>query len=145
MRNVLFAALAASVLHAGGFFITLGNPSAHPETKTTNAVLIARLTGCHEPEKATLTGTAEGIVHGKRQSIPLSLVALSAPGTYAVLQQWPEEGDWIVRLEGYYPEMKAKTGVIVKVKGNTFERAGAKFVTHAPTAGEVDSLLGITE
>ena len=45
----------------------------------------------------TIRGTAEGIVDGQRHSIPLQLTRVkSAIGTYALTQQWPSEGNWVL-------------------------------------------------
>src|ERR1044071_5415457 len=100
MRKTLLIAMTAFAgqLLAGGFYLTLGNPEANPEAKKANAVLVLRMDGCHEPEKATVTATATGVVDGKRQTIPLQLTRLSAPGTYALTQQWPKQGKWVLAL-----------------------------------------------
>lgn len=143
MRKTLVVAIAAVAAYAGGFYIELGTPSANTEAKAKNAVLIARLTGCHEAEKAKIEGTAEGMVNGKRESIPLKFVPLSIAGMYAVERQWPAEGTWIVRLVG--TDAGRHTSVLFKVKGDAFERGGAKFVQRAPTIAEVDDMLKRTE
>jgi hypothetical protein len=146
MRKSLTVLIAAAAAYAGGFYLELGNPSANSEAKSMSAVLVARLTGCHEPEKATIEGSAEGLVSGKRQSIPLKLTTLTTPGMYAVTQQWPNEGNWVVRLVATQVDGKTKTSVVVRVNGNSFERAGAKYMTlRVPTSAEVDQMLGISE
>lgn len=133
--------VAIAPLLAGGFFIELGNPSASSDIKAKNAVIVARLTGCHEPEKGALEATAEGIVDGKRQSVPLKVSVLSAPGTFAISQQWPDEGNWIVKLVAKHPVFPDGTSALVRVKGSTFERVGAKWVMRAPTTEEVEQVL----
>ena len=146
MRKSLTILIAAAAAYAGGFYLELGSPSANNEAKSMNAALVARLTGCHEPEKATIEGSAEGLVSGKRQSIPLKLTTLTTPGMYAVTQQWPNEGNWVVRLVATQVDGKTKTSVVVRVNGNSFERAGAKYMTlRVPTSAEVDQMLGISE
>lgn len=145
MRKTLTILIAAAA-YAGGFYLELGNPSANKEAKSMDAVLVARLTGCHEPEKATIEGTAEGLVSGKRQSIPLKVTSLTVPGMYAVTQQWPNEGTWIVRLVGTQVDGTTKTSVMVRVNGSSFERAGAKYITlRVPSAAEVDQMLTRSE
>src|SRR4051812_14124235 len=102
MRKTILITMAALAgqLFAGGFFLTLGNPEANPEAKKVNAVLVVRADGCHDAAKAQVTATATGVVNGKRQSIPLQLTKLSQPGTYALAQQWPKEGKWVIALSG---------------------------------------------
>jgi hypothetical protein len=102
MRKTLLVAMAALAgqLFAGGFYLTLGNPEANPEAKKANAVLVVRADGCHEPEKAKVSGTAWGVVDGKPQTVRLQLTKLSAPGTYAITQQWPNKGKWVIELHG---------------------------------------------
>lgn len=93
------ASVLAGQLFAGGFFLTLGNPSASPQARQLNAVLTVKATGCHDPATAKLTATAIGTVDGQRREIPLHVDKLDAPGTFAVSRQWPDEGKWVIRLE----------------------------------------------
>src|SRR5437764_533120 len=105
MRKSITALSAAAIvlaiavpLLAGGFFVVLGNPDANPQAKALNAVLTIKAAGCHQPENATMTGTATGVVKGQRQTITLKVIALSEPGMYAVTQQWPAEGRWVLQF-----------------------------------------------
>lgn len=50
------------------------------------------------PSARDLTGTAEGIVNGQRQSVALRLDATSQPGVFAVRRQWPTEGSWMLKI-----------------------------------------------
>lgn len=50
------------------------------------------------PTARDLTGTAEGIVNGQRQSVALHLDATSEPGVFAVRRQWPTEGAWMLKI-----------------------------------------------
>jgi hypothetical protein len=45
-----------------------------------------------------VTGSAEGIVDGKRQSIPLRFDGTSQPNAFALRRQWPTDGPWILRI-----------------------------------------------
>ena len=107
IRNLLVAAAIAALaipLIAGGLFVLLGNPESSPEAHAKKAVLTLKLAGCHEPEKATITGTAIGISDGRRISIPIPIAPLSTPGMYAVAQQWPSEGRWVLQFVGRHDE-----------------------------------------
>src|SRR5579863_7467344 len=88
----------AGQLSAGGFFLQLGNPEANAEARAHHAVLTVKAGGCHDPATAQLTATAIGMVDGHRQSIPLTVTRLSEPGTFALSQQWPGEGRWVIEL-----------------------------------------------
>ena len=135
VRFVLFA--AAAPLFAGGFYLDLGSPSASKDPKAHGAVMIARLSGCHEAEKGALRATAEGIVNGKRHTIPLKTVALDAPGAYAITRQWPAEGKWVVVLSGTHPSFSTPTETAVPVEGDTYSRAGVRSDNQKALAGAV--------
>src|SRR4051812_16539932 len=90
----------AGQLFAGGFYLTLGNPEASPLARKLNAVLTIQATGCHEPATAAITATAIGVVKGERREIPLKLEKMPTPGMYALTQQWPKEGRWVIKLTG---------------------------------------------
>jgi hypothetical protein len=93
----------ASAASAGGFGLMARRASGDPNPKVKGAALLVQADGCHGPG-ATVTATAEGIVHGRRRSIPLRLtkVATDPAGvvTYAVRRQWPAAGAWVVSLTG---------------------------------------------
>lgn len=135
---LLFLSLPAM---AGGFYIELANPSASKDAGAQNAFLVARLTGCHQPERGNLRATAEGIVNGKRQTIPVEVSTLAKTGMFAVQQSWPSEGQWILHLTATHPDVDATTTTLVKVNGKTFERKGAKHVMRAATPAEVSAFL----
>ena len=105
MRNVRRRTMPAAVvalvgqLWAGGFYLQMGNPEASPEAKKLNAVLTIKAAGCIDPALAKVTASAIGMVNGERREIPLKLQALSTPGMFALTQQWPKEGRWVIRVE----------------------------------------------
>jgi len=85
---------------AGGFQLAIeAPPQSDPELK--NAAMLVRTFGCHQPSDANVTATAEGLVAGKRQSVKLDLMPTSK-GVYAINQQWPTEGHWVVAITGLY-------------------------------------------
>jgi hypothetical protein len=45
-----------------------------------------------------VTGTAYGLVDGKRQTVPLEFNATSRPGVLSVRRSWPAEGAWVLRV-----------------------------------------------
>jgi len=141
MRKTLLVAVAAVAgqLFAGGFFLQLGNPEANTEAKKANAVLVIQATGCHDPATATLTATAFGVVNGKRQSIPLQVTKLSGAGEFALTQQWPKEGKWVIELVGRNGEQFTNT--LVAAGSNGLDRLHAKYDMKAFSKGDVESML----
>jgi len=132
-------AAMAGQLFAGGFYLQLGNPEAHAEAKKAGAVLMIRATGCHDPATATLTATAVGVVDGKRQSIPLKLTKLSGAGEFALTQQWPKEGKWVIELVARNGEQFTNT--LVKAGPNGIDRLHDKADIKPFSQADVDSLL----
>jgi hypothetical protein len=94
---ILGAAMCATVaaVFAGGFFLTVHGPG-----DIKDAVLTVQAEGCQDYSQASITGRAEGIVDGKRQSVAVDLTPTSKPGVYAVRKQWPAEGKWVLVLSG---------------------------------------------
>ena len=136
--TAISAALTGQAL-AGGFYLTLGQPSASSDPKAKSAILTVRPDGCHEPAKAVVSGMAVGIVNGKRQTVPLTLVPLTQPATYALMREWGAEGTWVLSLvatlDGH------ATSAVVPIGAKGFERASVKYFRRAPTQGEIESAL----
>ena len=141
--TLLAAIVAISLpLFAGALMLEVGNPVANPEALGKHAVLLVRTTACHSPEKTSLTATAEGVIDGKRRSIPLKLIPLSMRGTFAVTREWPSSGIWGVKFVARNPEYQDyATGVLVRFDGNSAEWASVKHYSHAPSGEDVDGML----
>ncbi len=83
---------------AGPPWISLEIP-ANPLDPTTRGAALAIHTFHHErPVGFPVTGTAEGLVNGQRRTIELEFTETSRPGVYALKQQWPTEGDWLLAI-----------------------------------------------
>ena|SRR5690242_6265729 len=143
MRNVIRFAMPAVVLAgqllAGGFYLQLGNPDASEEARKANAVLTIKATGCHDPATATLTARAVGTVNGKRQTIPLQVTKLSETGMFALSQQWPNEGKWVIELVGRNGEQFTNTLVSAGPAG--IDRLHAKWDMKAFPPAAVEAML----
>jgi len=146
MRNgnaIRFAAGAvlalAAQLYAGGFFLQAAKPET-PEALKAGAVLTATVVGCHDPAEATVTAAAIGYVNGQRRTIPLKLSALSAPGTFAISQQWPKDGRWVIQISGRVKQGEV-TNTLVKAGPSGIDYGSGKAEMRAFTAQEVDALL----
>ena len=74
--TILFTALLmladATSVFAGGFQLAVEAPDAS-KTSLKDAALIVRTFGCFQPADANVTVTAEGVVNGRRQSLPVEL------------------------------------------------------------------------
>jgi hypothetical protein len=132
-------AAATLPLLAGGLFVMLGNPDASPEARSHNAVLTLKLAGCHEPEKASLSGSAISVIDGKRQTLPLKLIPLSEPGMYAVTHQWPEQGRWVLQFVA--TDHGRVTSTLVTAGPGGIDRQGAKMAMRQPAEEDIAALL----
>lgn len=140
----LIALAAAVSLVAGGFALQLGKPSANPEAQAKNAVLVVRGYACAAPEKTTVSAMAEGVVNGKRESIPLKLIPLSGESTYALTRQWPSGGKWVITVVEANPRFNSRPSAIVKMDGDTVDWAGITRFTEPPSAQQVEAALNTT-
>jgi hypothetical protein len=71
------------------------------------------------------------------------VIRLSKPDTFAIAREWPQSGEWVVKIVATNPEYKYyATSVLVPVGSSSFNWAGVKHYSHAPTNAEVDAALG---
>jgi hypothetical protein len=129
----------AGQLFAGGFWLQLGNPDASAEARHVNAVVTIKATGCHDPAAAKVTATAIGMVDGQRRSIALKLDKLSEPGSYALSQQWPKEGKWVIELVGRNDQQFTNTLLTAGPQG--VDRLHAKADMKEFRPADVEALL----
>src|SRR5690349_10703043 len=115
----------AALVLAAGFTFTIGSPVASQDYQAKAAAFVFRTEGCAEPAKAQISGTAEGLVKGARRSVVLKVTAMTKPGVYAVYQNWPPEGEWVVNLKGTCTDVSA--GAIVPIGPKGFIRESSKF------------------
>jgi len=137
--TVMALALAAPVM-AGSLWLEFGNPSASSDPKAKDALAVVRATGCHEPEKAVYTATAEGKVEGKRKSIPLQVLKLDAPGLHAIKGNLPKEGTWVISVASTL-DGKFLASAILPVSAKGVERTLAKTLYHPLSDEEVAQAL----
>lgn len=142
--GAVIALCAAMSLMAGGFALQLGKPSTNPEAQAKNAVLVVRGYACVAPEKTTVSASAEGIVNGKHQSIPLKLIPLSGESTYALTRQWPTEGKWVITLVEANPRFDLRLSAIVKIDGDAIDWAGITRFSKPPSTEQVEAALNAT-
>ena len=141
--------LVVAAVAPGGFEVSVEIPSSTSNLK--NAQLIVRAVGCHEPAKANISATAEGIVNGKRQSIKLKMRPVSA-GVYGIERQWPSRGAWAIAITGSYRgqirsaivPVGADGVVATKTAGGTSEPALVKVRGKMPKA-TIEAVLASAE
>ena len=96
MKTLLaaLALLAATVApaHAGGMRGTIEGPAKDGVTYTVRAL------DC--PPEVTLKPwlCADGLADGKLYSFRLTLEPTDEPGVYTFKREWPQRGDWMLRL-----------------------------------------------
>lgn len=124
---LLFVTCVAATM-AGGFELRVEVPRAG--TSFSDAALLVQAYGCHQPSKATVTGTAEGLVNGARQSVPLTLEKVG-DGVWAVDAQWPTEGAWVLAFSGAYRDRHSSVLVEVGSDGKVaLQETGRKPQAH---------------
>jgi hypothetical protein len=114
LGGALLLAISSSAL-AGGFQLSVETPSSSSDPQMKDVVLVARTYGCHQPADAKLSATAEGLVNGARKSVALELRSIGS-GVYAIKQQWPSEGTWVLSISGAYNGMTSS--VLVELGPN---------------------------
>jgi hypothetical protein len=138
-RLGMAACAVAALALAEGFTFTIGNPVASHDFQMKAAAFVFRINGCAEPAKSQISATAEGLVKGARRSVALKVMAASKPGVYAVFQNWPAEGGWVVSLRGVCASESA--GAIVPIGPKGFIRESAKFFPRPATSAEIETSL----
>ena len=137
---VLALTLGSAILAmAGGFWVSIQNPSTVTDAVAKNAVVLVRADGCHNPAQASITATAEGRVNGVRRSIPLKLAPVAQPGTYAVMPQWPIEGAWVLHFNATY--LGRDAGALVRLVPGKFQKQSAELFHRRITTEEMESAL----
>jgi hypothetical protein len=131
--------LFAGQAFAGGFYLQLGNPEASPEARKLNAVLTIQVAGCHDPALAKVSAVAVGMVNGARREIGLKLDPLSKPGMFALSQQWPGEGKWVIKLTASNGQQF--TNSLVAAGPSGIDRYHDKAGSRQFTAVDVDAML----
>lgn len=147
---VVFGLVATAL--AGGFQLSVEVPSDAASHQLKDAVLFVKTFGCYKPTDAKVSATAEGILNGERRSLPLELV-YDSTGVYALKQQWPSEGSWVLAITGEYNSLTSTLiidlGPNGKVLSDTRLEPGkakgphARIIPRKPTTAEIDSALKI--
>jgi hypothetical protein len=102
-------------------------------------VLAVRALVCDDLANVQITGTAEGIRNGARQSVPLDLLEVNkAEAIYAVQYQWPEEGSWVLHLKGSCSNPKAAASTLVPMNKGAFIREKTEVLPEPATKKQIE-------
>lgn len=140
--------VAVGFAFAGGFYISVEQPQNASDPHLKDAVLVVRADGCHQPSDAKISAIAEGVVDGKRRSLPLRLREVGE-GVYAIHQQWPSNGSWVVAVTGMYlghtrsvlVELGANGAVVTKATGANKTKLPVRMADREFSAREIDAAL----
>ena len=142
-------ALAPSPALAGPPWISVEYPANPHDRETRGALVLLRTYHHGDQTRQPVSGTAEGIVGGKRRSIPLQLTGTSGAGAWAVRGELPKEGSWVLVLNLVEPNRTVSATALVGLDRRG-EVAGVKVpsrvqdgwtIPRAATAREVDEML----
>src|SRR4030095_14781473 len=100
---------------------------------------------CNDLANVQITGTAEGIRNGARQSVPLDLLEVDkAQAIYAIQYQWPDEGSWVLHLKGSCSNPKAEASTLVPMNKMAFLREKTQVLVEPATKKQVEcSVTGL--
>jgi hypothetical protein len=88
--------LPATLVAKGPPWISIELPANPWDRETKDAFLVVHAFHHGTPLPLPLTGTAEGIVDGKRRSVPLTFERTSRQGAYAMKNTWGNSGRWVL-------------------------------------------------
>ena len=104
MTRLIIGALAAalnvpsaasfSAPIAGPPWISIEYPVNPYDATTRDAFLVVHAFHHGAPTAFPVSGTAEGLVNGQRQTIKLEFQKASRTGEFALRKQWPDQGTW---------------------------------------------------
>jgi hypothetical protein len=141
--------LAATPALAGPPWISIEVPPNPHDRTTRGAFLVVHAFHHGNAVGFPVIGTAEGLVRGKRQTIPLAFDRTSRDGSYALRKQWPSEGTWMLVISvapgGEDNRATAlvelsRSGEVASVRVPSEQRDGWT-IPRQVTAREVDAAL----
>jgi hypothetical protein len=136
-------ALFAGPVFAGGFWLTLERPA-----NESDAAAVVRVIGCHNPQDAQVAGMAEGLVRGKRESVPIKLRSTGRTGVYEIERPRLEPGAWVfavtARLDKSLTSELAPLAADGKLaplaERSTVEKPG-RYANRAILPADIDAVL----
>jgi hypothetical protein len=108
----VFTVTASTAAFAGPPWISIEYPANPFDATSRGAFLTVRTYHHRDFESKTVTGTAEGVVDGKRQSMRLDIRPGSQPGMYVVRWQRPATGRWVLVINSGSGGVSEATAVV---------------------------------
>lgn len=155
IRSLTVAALASALLAAPALALVKGPPwisielPANPyDQSTRGAFLLVHSFHHGQAVGYIVTGTAEGIVNGERQSVKLEFSETGRDGVHALKRTWPREGTWTLVIKANQGPDDLATAVVelgpdgevASVRVPTMQR-GAWTVPAPVAMGDIDAAL----
>jgi len=108
----LITVAASTPAVAGPPWISIEYPANPFDATSRGAFLTVRTYHHGDFQSKTVTGTAEGVVDGKRQSMRLDIRPGSQPGMYVVRWQRPATGRWVLVINSGSAGISEATAVV---------------------------------
>ncbi len=147
---VVLSLVFATAAVGGPPWIAIEYPPNPHDAGTRGALLTVRTYHHGDLVSYDLTGTAEGLVNGKRVSAPLDIRRLSTAGTFAVRWKKPDNGTWVLVISSRRDGQHAATAVVTidgagRVAGVTVPsdpiEGGRWQVPRRVGSNEIDAML----
>ncbi len=91
---LLFTVGPTEGISVGPPWISVEMPANPLDQTTRDAAMLVHVYHHATPAGRPIVGRAEGLVNGKRTTVPLEFIGTSRPSVYGLKQQWPAEGNW---------------------------------------------------
>jgi hypothetical protein len=76
-----------------------GGANAKVEGPSKDGRYTVRTYACSDPANLHVTAWAEGLVDGKRQTVPIKIEMTRQKGVYQFKRTWTENGTWAIRMK----------------------------------------------
>jgi hypothetical protein len=134
---------------AGPPWIAIEYPVNPYDRTSRDAFLTVRTYHHGDFQARTVTGRAEGVVNGKRESMPLDIRAGSQAGMYVVRWHAPANGKWVLVINSSNQGLNeataiveiSPTGTVAGVTVPTHTISGGWISPRPVAASEIDALL----
>lgn len=151
---LVLSAAAATPALAGPPWLSIELPANPLDPSTKGAFLVVRTYHHERTVDFRLEARAEGMVNGKRTTIPLKLERTSKEGAYALRKAWPDEGDWVLVITGMPGEgsvtalVSVSDGLVRQVRVPSKVVEGGRWtvptqVTQADVEAELRNLVAL--
>ena len=140
--------VAATIAIAGPPWISIEYPPNRLDKETRGALALVRIYHHENAGQFPVEGTAEGVVDGKRVSLPLEFTPVGDEGVWAAWGKIPEEGNWVLAIHGTDGVSKAEISILAALADGNQEISFVKVPRsrqgnwpRAATDRDVESML----